>query len=290
MRGWRKRRSEPFLSAVEQASFREEGFLILPSLLSGDEVDLVNDTVDRVWNDRSIYNNATISARTGAPGYCETYVRHVDHGARAESYKLNHLYLYEPRLLSLLMAPKIRERIGGLLGGTPLLFNSLNLEWGSEQRFHFDTFYMAPRKPGRMVVIWLALEDIVEGSGPLQYYPRSHLIEPYRFSHGDVWAVEEEMPAFDEYIQAEIKQRGLEPQKLYPKRGDAFLWHAQLYHGGSAIEANASRKSMVAHFWRAEDLPPDWVQEVPGGGTILRREHMFVAGNFDEGARDAAGR
>src|SRR4029079_10272685 len=119
-----------------------------------------------------------------------------------------------------------------LLEGNPLLFNGLNMSHGTEQRMHIDTFYMPPRTFGKMVATWIALEDIHPDSGPLNYYPKSNQIPAYRFSHGDIWAVASEMPKFDEYIDREIAERGLKPEGFSPKKGDMFIWHAQLYHGG----------------------------------------------------------
>lgn len=265
------------LSPDEVEFFFREGYLIKRNLLRPSEVDIVNDAVERCWRDKSIYNSATISAFTGTSRYTETYIRNVDPSARDHSYKLNHLYLYDPATLSLIMNSPIRDVASQLLDGTPLLFNSLNMESGTEQRFHFDTFYMAPRVKDKLVVAWTALEDIRQGSGALRYYPQSHLIPPYVFSHGGVWAVNSEMQAFDEYIKREIRERGLESTEFYPNKGDVFFWHGQLYHGGSAIEdRSTTRRSMVTHFWRTEDMPPEMCIRVGEGSYIMAHEFMFA--------------
>jgi phytanoyl-CoA hydroxylase len=270
------------LSSTDLARYFDEGYLVLPQFASTDEVDGVNRAVDRVWADKSIYNPVTVSAYTGTADYVETYIRNVDGAARDLSYKLNHLYLYDHTVLDLLLSDKVLGVVGVLLDGTPLLFNGLNLEQGSQQRFHFDTFYMPPLSENRMAVLWFALEDIAAGSGELQYYPGSHRIPPYRFSHGEIWALEDEMPAFDEYIDKQIGDRGLIPQRFRGAAGDVFIWHAQLYHGGSAIEVPGStRRSMVAHYWRVEDMPPEMCLEVRPGRFILDPRNMPVATNFD---------
>jgi hypothetical protein len=262
-------------------SFFENGFLVLRSFITDDEVTSVLDACDRAWADRSIYNNLTVSAYTGTERYVETYVRNVGPEARSERSKLNHLYLYDPRVLGLLLSDKIQDRIASLLDGAPLLFNGLNLDIGSEQRLHFDTFYMPPRTPNKMAVVWLALEDIHPDSGPLVYYPKSHLIPPYVFRHGEIWALADEMDAFDRYIAPELASRGLALVPFTARKGDLFIWHAQLYHGGSRIENPArTRKSMVAHYWRAEDYPADWIMEGRPGRYLLKPERMFVAANF----------
>ena len=273
--------SRQTLSRDEVKFFFENGYLVLRNLISDAEVDAVLDAVERAWADKSIYNNLTVSAYTGTERYAETYVRNVDPIARRERCKLNHLYLYDPRVMNLLLSDKIQDRLATLLDGAPLLFNALNMDIGTEQRLHFDTFYMAPRTPEKMVVTWIALEDIHPDSGPLTYYPKSHLIPPYRFSHGELWALDAEMPAFDAYIDRELAARGLQPAHFCPRKGDMFIWHAQLYHGGSPIaDKQRSRRSMVSHFWRAQDYPADWSYQALPGRYVLKTDRMFVATNF----------
>jgi len=267
----------------EQLSFFfENGYLVLPKLFTDDEVAAVNAAVDRAWADRSIYNNLTISAYTGSPKYAETYLRHVDADARQFQHKLNHLYLYDPRVLDLLYSDKLHAVLAELLKAPPLLFNGLNMEHGTEQRLHIDTFYMPPRTFGKMVATWLALEDIHPDSGPLRYYRKSNQIPAYKFSHGGIWAVPDEMPAFDAYYDEELAQRGLQAEEFCPKKGDVFIWHAQLYHGGGRINDRAlTRRSMVNHFWTRDDYREDAI-EVRSGKFMLRNDRMFVAPNFVE--------
>lgn len=270
------------LADDQVSSFFENGYLILPKLFSDEEVAAVNAAVDRAWSDRSIYNNLTVSAYTGTSNYIETYLRNVDPAARQFQHKLNHLYLYDPRVLDLLYSDKLYAILAELLEGTPLLFNGLNMAHGTEQRMHIDTFYMPPRTFGKMVATWLALEDIHPDSGPLSYYPKSNQIPAYKFSHGGIWAVQDEMPAFDAYYDKELASRGLKSDGFCPRKGDVFIWHAQLYHGGGKINnRELTRQSMVNHFWTLEDYPEAAV-EIRPGKFMLRNDRMFVAPNFIE--------
>lgn len=273
--------SQARLSPEQEAFFFDRGYLVLEGFVAAKDTDMINEAVERCWQDRSIYNPLTISAWTSSPKYTETYLRLVDRSARKTPYKLNHLYLYDHAVLSWIMSSPLLDAATQLLGGTPLLFNGLNMEYGSEQRFHFDTFFMPPRQKHKMVVAWIALEDIKAGAGALRYYERSHLIEPYVFSSGSISAIGEEMPKFDQYIDAELARRGLRPTEFYAKKGDVFLWHSQLYHGGSPIEdRDATRRSMVLHFWRVEDMPTEMCLPVGGGHFILDPRYMPVATSF----------
>lgn len=268
------------LSPEQVRHFFDEGYLVLEGLVPAQDADLINRSVDRAWEDRSIYNPVTVSAWTSSPRYTETYLRLVDRSARNGPYKINHLYLYDHALLSWIMSSPIMDLASELLEGTPLLFNGLNMEYGSEQRFHNDTLYMPPRMKHKMVVAWIALEDVKPGAGALRYYPRSHLIEPFVFSTGQIYVKADEMPNFDRYMDEELARRGLRSTEFYPKKGDVFLWHSQLYHGGAPIEVpDATRRSMVLHFWRVEDMPAEMCLPV-GDGFILDHRYMPVAPSF----------
>ena len=270
------------LDPTKVSSFFENGYLVIPKLFDDEEVAAINAAVDRAWADRSIYNNLTISAYTGTANYVETYLRHVDPAARQFQHKLNHLYLYDPRVFDLIFSDKLHSVLAELLQGQPLVFNGINMEHGTEQRMHIDTFYMPPRTFGKMVASWIALEDIHPDSGPLTYYPKSNQIPPHKFSHGGIWAMQDEMPAFDTYYDQELAGRGLKSESFSPNKGDVFIWHAQLYHGGGKINNRAlTRKSMVNHFWTLEDYR-DGAIEVRPGKFMLRNDKMFVAPNFVE--------
>ncbi|MEJ7637841.1 MAG: phytanoyl-CoA dioxygenase family protein [Singulisphaera sp.] len=172
------------------------------------------------------------------------------------------------------MSDKLQKLLGRLLNGTPLMFNGLNFEKGSEQRFHFDTFYMPPTTYGKMVATWIALEDIHPDSGPLNYYPKSNQIPAYRFGHGGIWAVPSEMPEFDKYIDGEIAGRGLKPEGFSPKKGDMFIWHAQLYHGGGKINDRRWPARVVNHFWTVEDYKEKALEVAPGSPCAI---DMYVS-------------
>lgn len=166
------------------------------------------------------------------------------------------------------LAPILSE----LLSGHPLICNSLNFEFGSQQEYHFDTFYMPSPTPNKMVASWIALEDATPNNGPLSYYPGSHKIPPYIFSRGTTHAIPEEMSAFKAYIENEIEQRELSPETLMANKGDVLIWHSQLFHGGSEILDKAeTRKSLVTHYFTKEDFPTDESGPVTESSSFMQR-------------------
>ena len=111
-----------------------------------------------------------------------------------------------------------------------------------------------------LVGAWLACEDIHPDSGPLVYYPVSHK--------------EEFFPSFDNYPQTNLKTckpdmideyyryleqvaHRYERKTFIAKKGELFLWHGMLIHGGDAIRnPELTRFSYVCHY-----IPPGFNKE-----------------------------
>ena len=59
---------------------------------------------------------------------------------------------------------------------------------------------------------------------------------------------------YEDHIAKEIEQHHLKKEYFLAKKGDLFIWHANLLHGGEPIlKKGATRKSMVVHYF-AEDV------------------------------------
>ena len=70
------------------------------------------------------------------------------------------------------------ELIELILGRPAGLFQTIYFRTGSQQEAHSDAFHMMTEPPGFLVGMWVALEDIDEGAGPVFYVPGSHRL-PY---------------------------------------------------------------------------------------------------------------
>ncbi|MBV9300487.1 MAG: hypothetical protein JOY62_07475 [Acidobacteriaceae bacterium] len=78
-----------------------------------------------------------------------------------------------------------------------------------------------------------------------------------------------------EYLDCEIAGRGLHKSAFLGSAGDTLLWHAQLLHGGITIlDKTRTRKSLVTHYWRATDLPPDSAGVFEGNKYYYKRPHQ----------------
>ncbi len=284
------------LTREQKRFWNENGYLILPSFFERTEVDAVNAVVDRRMADPSSFGRATVDALHGQ--YIGKRFRAAE--APREVFegpiKINDLFLDEPEVRNFALSERLTKVLSSLLDGAPLVCNSLNFIWGSQQPDHVDSWFMpAPVRPqppptglsrfrkspqpldfnDHLAVSSICLEEVDQGAGPLVYYPGSHKISPYRFPNGGFAALQDGTSKSTDYVHAEIQKAGLRREEFLGKAGDVFLWHGQLVHGGSPIkEPSRTRKTLVTHYWRAADVEPARALKVHETGFYEKRDHQ----------------
>jgi len=253
--------------------WRNSGYLLLPGFVAEDIVDRINADIDLAWQDRADYpETVTVDQKIGTSEEQRLALRDTDPSVRKSPYKLNDLYQESGAIRDAVMSDQIMRVLKPLIGGTPMICNSLSFEYGSQQPHHFDTFYMPPTVRNQMLATWVALEDVHQEAGPLEYFPGSHKIEPYRALDGSYNMTSDERGDFDKYIATELDREGLEQQTFCAKKGDVFIWHAHLFHGGSQIiDKTRTRKSVVTHYFCQEDWPREAYEEFAPGRCYLKR-------------------
>ena len=98
------------------------------------------------------------------------------------------------------------------------------------------------------------------------------------FSHGRLHAVNEEIEQATRYIELELQKCGLQEEVFVGEAGDVFIWHAQLYHGGTAIiDPEKTRRTLVTHYWRAGDMDEATLGSVQGSGKYWVRDHSAAS-------------
>lgn len=266
------------ITAEQKSHWHELGFIHLPAFYSEQAIKEINQLVDRLWTDRkALGNKYVIDVFCETSNECRLHFAQAPNAARAQPYKLNDLFLTQEQIREIVIGNKIAPILAELLEGSPMVCNSLNFEFGSQQDFHFDTFYMPSPTPNKMVASWIALEDATPDNGPLSYYPGSHKIPPYIFSSGSTLVVNRELPECKSYVFDEIESRGLEQQTLYAKTGDVLIWHSQLFHGGSPIkDKTKTRKSLVTHYFTTEDFPHINPAKIGEIGSYMDRDAQPV--------------
>lgn len=248
------------------------GYLVLPGFFTDEGIDRVNHYMDNLWaQENRDKSDIVIDIFVGTDREKRVSLKNAPQDARFFPFKLNDLYLESDIVRNVILAPRLVTMLRDLLGGAPMVCNTLNFIYGSQQQFHTDSLYMPAPVDLNLAATWIALEDCDDDAGPLQYYPGSHLIPPFRFSHGGINAKSDEMEKYSEYMQRGVESRGLKAERFCARKGDMFIWHSQLFHGGSPIHnMQKSRKSLVTHYWKSTDCPK-LAQEAVGQGFYWNR-------------------
>ncbi|GAB3571571.1 phytanoyl-CoA dioxygenase family protein [Hymenobacter daeguensis] len=219
------------LPAASQASLRDfadNGFAVLPGFFSAAEVDGINQELANLIATQKI------------------------------SLRYRNKFMFAFRKSARIRAAgegQLRELITALLGHDATLFQSINFLTGSQQRTHSDSIHMSTFPLGGMAAAWVALEDITPGNGPLHYYPGSHKL-PYYFNadyqnEGTDWLIgDKDYTEYEKFIAGRVAALGLRKQVFLARKGDVFVWHANLMHGGEPhTDLTQTRKSMVFHYF-----------------------------------------
>jgi phytanoyl-CoA hydroxylase len=153
--------------------------------------------------------------------------------------------------------------LGAIFEGPSLAFQSLHFEVGSVQTIHQDTAYVVVAgEPMHLVASWIALEDIIPGTGELVYFVGGHRMQEYVYADGTSkhFNAERDGPAPHDrhlkYLYEEAKRCGYYKSSFLPKKGDVLFWHADLPHGGGEItKPGATRRSLVTHYCPYSQTP-----------------------------------
>ncbi|MFD1469416.1 phytanoyl-CoA dioxygenase family protein [Hymenobacter caeli] len=220
------------VGAAGQASllrFEADGFAVLPGFFSPEAVDGINADLAQLIDRRQIglrYGNKFMFAfRQSAR------IRHAGE------------------------ASGLRDLVSALLGHEAQLFQSINFLRGSEQHTHSDSIHMSTYPLGGLAAAWVALEDITPDNGPLHYFPGSHAL-PYYLNadyqnEGTAWLIgDKDYSAYERFIAGRVAALGLQKEVFLARKGDVFIWHANLLHGGEPHRDKAlMRRSMVFHYF-----------------------------------------
>jgi phytanoyl-CoA hydroxylase len=220
------------LSTHDQRSlegFEKKGYAILQKFFSEVQIDQVNQTIDQLLKEKKV---------------------HFRYGR-----KIMFAYKKSEALAKIGKDERLIEILSSLIGTNAVLFQSINFLQGSEQHTHSDSIHMTTFPLGKLIAVWVALEDIHEDNGPLHYYPGSHLLPYYLNSdyqnEGNHWLIgDKSYTAYEDMIESKIRESGLKKEVFLAKKGDILIWHANLSHGGEPhTNKNRTRKSMVFHYF-----------------------------------------
>jgi Phytanoyl-CoA dioxygenase (PhyH) len=189
-------------------------------------------------------------------------------------------HLRVPEIRALQHHPKILEITDLLFGRKTLPFQTIMGHKGSSQNPHSDAIHMTTYPLGYLIANWIALEDVHEDSGPLEFFPQSHKLIPPLLSgelsipprefkkNGSVYT-----ERYEPQIKRYIKATGLKPAHFMAKAGDVLFWHADTIHGGAPRKnLQLSRKALVCHYFAEGAVT---YHDLSGNPSRLHRNGMY---------------
>jgi hypothetical protein len=254
--------------------FVRDGFVILKNAVPEHVVDSVNSEIDAIWEE----NDSRVFIETFEPDG-QLHYQPVDNEVRLGRTKLLDAYTVSNSLRDAMFAPAIASLLEAIFEAPPWAFQSLTFTKGSQQAIHKDTAYVKVCPPLHMAASWIALEDIREGAGELEYFPGSHHWPEFMFAGHRKWMLDSlhEHDQFLESLQRAAIEHESPRRRFSAKKGDVLIWHADLAQGDSPMTGpKLTRKSHVTHYCPRSAKPfyyePDQSAKLEHGQSLLSSE------------------
>jgi ectoine hydroxylase len=224
--------------------WHNNGSLILRSYIENDVVQEINQDIDYLLATEIVNFNYT-------------------------KRKIINAFEHAPSIQKIIHSKKITRILSFILDKEVIPFQTINFLQGSEQAAHSDWLHMSTFPKGYLIAVWIALEDIEIDAGAIAYYPGSHRL-PY-LNNKDIGAKNNFLyldrhsnQKFEQKISTLLLENNFKKEPFIAKKGDVFIWHANLIHEGLPIKNKVlSRKSMVIHYFAKEVICYHEISERP---------------------------
>jgi phytanoyl-CoA hydroxylase len=229
--------------------FVDNGFIAMSLDVDAAFATALDNEIDEIWARRPADLAVSPPGRASRP----TSFRDYDGPARPPGYRIPDLHSHSAHARDLYLNPALFHVLELIFDERAIAFQSLYFEYGSQQGLHRDPMFVITRPPSHLLAAWIALEDVTSESGPLVYVPGSHRLPYFEFEPGTIGCAAhvppEKRQEFARVTRETLRERGLETKVLTCKRGDVFVWHGGLLHGGLKIEdPSQTRRSFVVHY------------------------------------------
>jgi hypothetical protein len=205
------------------------------------------------------------------------------HGhANGDSPRVRDAWRNDPDVRAIAANPSVMALLQRLYGRRPMPFQTLNFPVGTQQHVHSDTVHFHSHPARFMCGVWVALEDIDAENGPLMYYPGSHRWPILDNEHiGAPVDAADQPPSqamFEPAWRALIEAHGTPARTFHARKGQAFIWAANLLHGGAPQRDPArTRWSQVTHYFFENCAYYVPMMSAPMRGKIAFRNLVDIA-------------
>jgi len=235
------------LSEHGLATFRRDGYVVLPGVLSTDQIDQVCRFVQSSLH--PIVGPVEYEADVGYPG------SPADRSAQGGNTprRLLHAYARSQVLRDLGLHPQVAAVLNELLGGAGLLSQchhncvmTKHPGYSSATLWHQDIRYWSFDRP-ELISAWFALGEERFTNGALQVIPGTHLMD---FDRGRLDAELFLRPELQE--NAELIEQACTVEL---QAGDVLLFHCRLFHAAGRNTTAEVKLSPVFTYHRADNHP-----------------------------------
>lgn len=238
-------------------NWNRDGYVVLPGKMDDELVSELLADYERYWRERPA------DVKMLVQGIGETNFSDVP--PRAElthhHYRVQDIQDRSRAARKMMLHARVVRALQLIFDETPVAMQSLFFEYGSEQRTHQDFPYVQAQNLSHLIGCWMACDNVDDDNGPLFYYPGSHRLPKFDWGGGSLAYLnddEQKVEHFADHLEAEAEKAGLERKVFHAERGDVFLWHGALAHGGSPVhKTEPTRRSLVVHYSTRTAYPRD---------------------------------
>jgi hypothetical protein len=230
--------------------FVDHGYLAMHIDLDETATGAFDDQIGHLWRERPADQPISLPGRSGPQSFAI-----YEGPERPIGYRLPDVHGFSPNAMALYLHAGIFRMVELIFDQPAIAFQSLYFEYGSAQALHRDPWYVITKPVPHLVAAWIALEDITPDSGPLIYMPGSHRLPWFQFEEDSVEltpkATAAQREEYRHWNQEMLRERlgRVYPERFTCRRGDVFIWHGGLQHGGAEItNPDKTRKSFVVHY------------------------------------------
>jgi phytanoyl-CoA hydroxylase len=254
------------LTEQQRLQYRDQGYLIIESLLAPEECDELNQRALDFLAGR-------IAAGEGNRAYMEPEA--VEKGWVSDEqpdprflFKIGHrMHMTDPVFRYYAMHERIADILNDLIGPDIKCVQSMYIDKpgniGVGQPYHQDSYYLKT-VPDTVIGVWIACDDVDEANGCLHIIPGSHreAILPHETPVN---------PKQRKYFLEVHAARGRkEIACRLPKGGAVFFPGTMLHRSGDNHTSDRQRRAYVLHYASAKSRPQK--------ETEVRNPHLLVRG------------
>ena len=198
---------------------------------------------------------AILDLGEAAKALCDQVVADTDpYFAQGEVGRVQDAWLRSEAVRRLATHPRVMAMLAAAYGRQPFAFQTLNFQRGTQQAVHSDTVHFHSEPERFMCGVWIALEDIAPGAGPLEYVDASHKLPVLTMQDAGVNRPAPEPQDYTRHylpaLNGRLATSQLPHATVLPKKGQAVVWAANLAHGGAPItDPTSTRRSLVTHIY-----------------------------------------